>query len=179
MKQRLLLSLLMLFVSVGLVKAADGNASTNIEIVIPAGDKTVTMSLTSDKFTFDKDNYPNLKQGGNVIEPKSYGKTVTWELKQTDAKDGQTFSLLTATNSSDWGKISIELDGAVSEFTILKDQTADVDEDSKKFLAEIESLTFKNNGGNLSALKLGNSSTNTNYLPELTELVVPDNRIIS
>ena len=177
MKQRLLLSLLMLFVSVGLVKAADGNASTNIEIVIPAGDKTVTMSLTSDKFTFDKDNYPNLKQGGNVIEPKSYGKTVTWELKQTDAKDGQTFSLLTATNSSDWGKISIELDGAVSEFTILKDQTADVDEDSKKFLAEIESLTFKNNGGNLSALKLGNSSTNTNYLPELTELVVPDNQL--
>ena len=177
MKQRLLLSLLMLFVSVGLVKAADGNASTNIEIVIPAGDKTVTMSLTSDKFTFDKDNYPNLKQGGNVIEPKSYGKTVTWELKQTDAKDGQTFSLLTATNSSDWGKISIELDGAVSEFIILKDQTADVDEDSKKFLAEIESLTFKNNGGNLSALKLGNSSTNTNYLPELTELVVPDNQL--
>ena len=159
------------------MKAADGNASTNIEIVIPAGDKTVTMSLTSDKFTFDKDNYPNLKQGGNVIEPKSYGKTVTWELKQTDAKDGQTFSLLTATNSSDWGKISIELDGAVSEFTILKDQTADVDEDSKKFLAEIESLTFKNNGGNLSALKLGNSSTNTNYLPELTELVVPDNQL--
>ena len=159
------------------MKAADGNASTNIEIVIPAGDKTVTLSLTSDKFTFDKDNYPNLKQGGDVVTPKSYGKTVKWELKQTDAKDGQTFSLLTATNSSDWGKISIELDGAVSEFTILKDQTSDVDEDSKKFLGEIESLTFMNNGGNLSALKLGNSSTNTSYLPELTELVVPDNQL--
>ena len=159
------------------MKAADGNASTNIEIVIPAGDKTVTLSLTSDKFTFDKDNYPNLKQGGGVVTPKSYGKTVKWELKQTNAKDGQTFSLLTATNSSDWGKISIELDGAVSEFTILKDKTDAVDEDSKKFLGEIESLTFKNNGGNLSALKLGNSSTNTNYLPELTELVVPDNQL--
>ena len=177
MKQRLLLALLMMFASIGLVKAADGNASTNIEIVIPAGDKTVTLSLTSDKFTFDKDNYPNLKQGGDVVTPKSYGKTVKWELKQTDAKDGQTFSLLTATNSSDWGKISIELDGAVSEFTILKDRNSDVDEDSKKFLGEIESLTFTNNGGNLSALKLGNSSTNTSYLPELTELVVPDNQL--
>ena len=113
MKQRLLLALLMMFASIGLVKAADGNASTNIEIVIPAGDKTVTMSLTSDKFTFDKDNYPNLKEGGDVVPAKSYGKTVTWELKQ-EAKAAQTFSLLTATNSSDWGKISIELDGAVS-----------------------------------------------------------------
>ena len=176
MKQRLLLALLMMFASIGLVKAADGNASTNIEIVIPAGDKTVTMSLTSDKFTFDKDNYPNLKEGGDVVPAKSYGKTVTWELKQ-EAKAAQTFSLLTATNSSDWGKISIELDGAVSEFTILKDKSLDVDEDSKKFLGEIESLTFTNNGGNLSALKLGNSSTNTSYLPELTELVVPDNQL--
>ena len=176
MKQRLLLSLLMLFVSVGLVKAADGNAFTNIEIVIPSGDKTVTMSLTSDKFTFNKDNYPNLKKGSDVVQPKSYGKTVIWELKQ-DAKDSQTFSLLTATNSSDWGKISIVLDGAVSEFTILEDKPTDVDEDSKKFLGEIESLTFKNNGGNLSALKLGNSSTNTSYLSGLTELVVPDNKL--
>ena len=177
MKQRLLLSLLMLLVSVGLVKAADGNASTNIEIVIPAGDKTVTLSLTSDKFPFNKDDYPNLKQGGEVVTPKNYGKTVKWELKQTDAEAGQTFSLLTATNKSDWGKLSIVLDGAVSKFTILAGKTTDVDEDSKKFLGEITSLTFTNNGGNLSALKLGTNSWKTNYLPNLTELVVPDSKL--
>ena len=61
MKQRLLLSLLMLFVSVGLVKAA-------IDIKIPEGTGDVKIELSSDKFTFVEGSYPKINAGAIAPE---------------------------------------------------------------------------------------------------------------
>ena len=49
MKQRLLLSLLMLFVSVGILKAE----SYPIKVMIPEGTGTVKFKVESDEFAFD------------------------------------------------------------------------------------------------------------------------------
>ena len=109
MKQRLLLSLLMLFVSVGLVKAQ------TIDITIPAGTGDVKIELSSDTHPFIQDSHPKINN--DAIVPTYGGKTLTWNIPQTD-KD-QLLSLSTAIDEReehDWGKITIKITGQVSKF---------------------------------------------------------------
>lgn len=56
MKQRLLLALLMLFSSVGFMKAQ------TIKISVPKGE-TVKLTIASETFTFLETNYPKLNKG--------------------------------------------------------------------------------------------------------------------
>ena len=173
MKQRLLLSLLMLFVSVGLVKAAD----TPILIKIPAGEGETKISLTSTSgFSWNSGSYPHLNTGANTqeITPTGFGtSTITWTFEQNS--NIQTYKLVTATNSDPWGDISIQITGAVAEFTINAGNTAVIADTDSKLLKQIKSLTLDNLG--MTSLKIGTHSYNTDYLPNLSTLSCSGNKL--
>ena len=80
MKQRLLLALLMLFSSVGFMKA-----QKTIDISVPKGDGTVTVTMTSDKFSFNKDNYP-MYVDNDAVSHKFGTKSVIYTIKQNKDK---------------------------------------------------------------------------------------------
>ena len=106
MKQRLLLALLMLFSSVGFMKAQ------TIDISVPKGDGTVTVTMTSDKFSFNKDNYP-MYAANNAVSHKFGTKSVIYTIKQN--KDNPVkFEI--KTDANDWGKITLNLKGKVTSF---------------------------------------------------------------
>ena len=65
MKQRLLLALLMLFSSVGFMKA---QGTAPIKIAVPKEGK-VTITLTSSTFEFTSDSYPQLFLGSTAVTP--------------------------------------------------------------------------------------------------------------
>lgn len=107
MKQRLLLALLMLFSSVGFMKA-----QKTIDISVPKGDGTVTVTMTSDKFSFKEDNYPTYVPN-NAVSHKFGTKSVIYTIKQN--KDNPVkFEIITKANA--WGNLSIKLDGKVTSF---------------------------------------------------------------
>ena len=158
MKQRLLLSLLMLFVSVGLVKAA-------IDITIPAGKGDVKIELSSDTHPFIQDSHPKINN--DAIVPTYGGKTLTWNIPQTD-KD-QHLSLSTAIDEReehDWGKITIKITGKVSKFI----------SDNGPLTDQIVGIEFVNNG-ELQSLVLGKSASQTGSFPALETLSCPDNKL--
>lgn len=99
MKQRLLLALLMLFSSVGFMKA-----QKTIDISVPKGE-TVKLTIASKTFTFLEKDYPQLNSG--KIKPSGFdSKTLEWTLKpDADTK----YELATGANA--WGNLSIKLDG--------------------------------------------------------------------
>lgn len=107
MKQRLLLALLMLFSSVGFMKA-----QKTIDISVPKGDGTVTVTMTSDNFSFNKDDYPTYV-ANNAVFHKFGTKSVIYTIKQN--KDNPVkFEIKTEAN--DWGNITLNLKGKVTSF---------------------------------------------------------------
>ena len=159
MKQRLLLSLLMLFVSVGLVKAADNP----IKIVIPNGEK-VTVTFGG---SFSATSYPVIKEGtgqqAQQLTPTTTGNPTTYTIESK----GTDFMLQPAYDAT-WGNVTISLSGKVSQF-IADDKTA--------LSEKVTSLSFTNNG-ELSALQLGNGSQRTtDNFPALTSLSCSGNKL--
>lgn len=155
MKQRLLLALLMLFSSVGFMKAQ------TIDISVPKGE-TVKLTITSKSFTFLETNYPQLNSG--TIKPSGFdSKILEWTLKpEADTK----YALATA--AMDWGNLSIKLDGKVTSF----------DAGEETSLSNlVTSLEFVNNGV-LSVLNLGkNSQRLTDAFPNLKILKCAGNKL--
>ena len=116
MKQRLLLALLMLFSSVGFMKA---QGSDPITIAVPK-DAKVTITLTSSSFIFTSKSYPQLYSGTDVVNPdggvdKLNSKTVKWIL---ESETGAEYQLSTDTNNDNWGNLSLSLDGKVTSFVV-------------------------------------------------------------
>ena len=168
MKQRLLLALLMLFSSVGFMKA---QGSDPITIAVPK-DAKVTITLTSSSFIFTSKSYPQLYSGTDVVNPdggvdKLNSKTVKWILEPEAATS---YELSTATNDDSWGNLSLSLDGKVTSFVVSGAAT-------NKFQELITSLSFTNNGV-LSTLELsaGNGYL-TSGLPELASLSCAGNKL--
>ena len=167
MKQRLLLSLLMLFVSVGFLKAA-------IKISIPEKAGTVTVTLTSvdNKFQFKKTDYPYLYIGsiadGNQVKEENIKGFDTSELTYTytsDKAEDLLFSVAKGNFHEEWGKISIAVSGKVSSFTTTNGAWNEY----------IVGIDLHNTG--LSALQLGPTEYNISYMPNLKTLNVSGNKL--
>ena len=98
----------MLFSSVGFMKAQ----TKTIDIAVPKGNETVTVTLTSDKFSFNKGNYPTY-DANDAVSHKFGTKSVIYTIKQN--KDNPVkFEIKTAAN--DWGNITLNLKGKVTSF---------------------------------------------------------------
>ena len=156
-----------------------------IKVIIPkGGEATITFTSSSKGFVVSGDaaSYPQIKKLDNDFLELSSGSNTEKAIYKVKAdKDVLNLYIQTAVPEEDedkWGKVGITVDGEVSEFTINKDNegTAPTENDSK-LLQYINSVQFTGKDATLEVLKLGNSSTNTSYLPELTELVVPDNKL--
>ena len=162
MKQRLLLSLLMLFVSVGLVKA-------EIDVTIPAGTGNVTIKMTSDTYTFTEGGWIHLYLGDDYQDIKPAGlnsQTITYTIKQTDGE--QTARISTAGQEyHKRGNVTLTVDGKVTEF---------ISEDDGPVTDNIVSIAFTNNG-ELTRLRLGKSDAATEYYPNLTALSCEGNKL--
>ena len=175
MKQRLLLSLLMLFVSVGLVKADN----EPISIVVKAGEKaTITFQNEGKGFVApDKEgkSYPVIEGQTPTVKDASTAVYTVTAGKDADL----TLSVSTdyPTDVNKWKSVAITVDGKVKEFTIHKDQTTAIAKGTSPLLSHITSITFTNNGETLEALKLGTHSWKTDYLPKLGALTVPDSKL--
>ncbi len=175
MKQRLLLALLMIFASVGLVKADN----EPISIVVKAGEKaTITFQNEGKGFVApDKKDksYPVIEGQTPTVKDASTAVYTVTAGKDADL----TLSVSTdyPTDENKWKSVAITVDGKVKEFTIHKDQTTAIAKGTSPLLSHITSITFTNNGETLEALKLGTNSWKTDYLPELGSLTVPDNKL--
>ena len=166
MKQRLLLALLMLFSSVGFMKA---QGTDPIKITVPKEGK-VTITLTSSTFEFRSDSYPQLFLGSTAVTPDKSSfknKTVKWIL---ESKTGAEYQLSTKTNTDNWGNLTLSLDGKVTSFVVTGPAT-------NEFQKLITSLSFTGNG-ELSTLELsaGNGYL-TSGLPELASLSCAGNKL--
>ena len=133
-----------------------------IRITVPEGSGTVTVTLTSDKFQFQKDNYPHMNDETYV--PTGLGTTT---LVYTVAQEkGKILSLSEQTNNSDWGNISITVSGQVESFTSENGPLSD----------KIVSIDLHDTG--LSKLSIGKSSQRyTDYFPNLKTLNVSGNKL--
>ena len=169
MKQRLLLALLMLFSSVGFMKA---QGSDPITIAVPK-DAKVTITLTSRSFTFTSKSYPKLYSGSDVVTPdggvdKLNSKTVKWIL---EPKATTNYELSTETNDDSWGNLSLSLDGKVTSFVVSGAAT-------NKFQELITSLSFTNNGVLEQLVLAKGQAHETTGLPNLKELSCSGNKLI-
>ena len=91
----------MLFSSVGFMKAQ------MIDISVPKGDGTVTVTMTSDKFSFNEGDYPTYV-ANDAVSHKFGTKSVIYTIKQN--KDNPVkFEI--KTDANDWGKITLNLKG--------------------------------------------------------------------
>lgn len=167
MKQRLLLALLMLFSSVGFMKA---QASDPITIGVPK-DAKVTITLTSSSFTFTSESYPQLYSGSDVVTPeggvdKLNSKTVKWILEPEATTN---YELSTATNSDNWGGLTLSLDGKVTSFVVSGAAT-------NEFQKLITSLSFTGNGELNNLILQANTAYTTAGLPNLSKLSCSGNK---
>lgn len=166
MKQRLLLALLMLFSSVGFMKA---QGTAPIKIAVPKEGK-VTITLTSSTFEFRSDSYPQLFLGSTAVTPDKSSfknKTVKWIL---ESKTGAEYQLSTETNTDNWGNLSLSLDGKVTSFVVSGAA-------SNKFQKLITSLSFTNNGELDNLILQANTAYTTAGLPNLSKLSCSGNKL--
>ena len=170
MKQRLLLSLLMLFVSVGVLKAG-------VDITIAKGDpkQSVTITFTSSTSKFaapsatSRGSYPVI---ANYEEAKYLTVTpgsAVYKIPYSENEDGTKVTLATSETNADWGNITITVDGKVTSFASYENEAAAVTK-------QITDITFTNNG-ELAALKLGANQRRINCFPKLTTLNVAGNKL--
>lgn len=167
MKQRLLLALLMLFSSVGFMKAQ--GASEPIKITVPK-DESVTITLKSATFKFKRDSYPVIYNGSKIVTPveTSYGtSTITWSLKPNELTE---YQLSTATNTDKWGELTLSLDGKVTSFAVTGSAT-------NEFQKLITSLYFTNNGELNNLILQANTAYTTAGLPNLSKLSCSGNKL--
>lgn len=166
MKQRLLLALLMLFSSVGFMKAQGPDPIT---IAVPKEGK-VTITLTSSTFEFRSDSYPQLFLGSTAVTPDKSSfknKTVKWIL---ESKTGAEYQLSTKTNTDNWGNLSLSLDGKVTSFVVSGAAT-------NEFQKLITSLSFTNNGELNNLILQANTAYTTAGLPNLSKLSCSGNKL--
>jgi len=166
MKQRLLLSLLMLFVSVGILKAA-------IRITVPEGSGTVTVTLASATYNqFSLENYPwmYLSNNSKLATVKASGSTVTYTYTPAEGSKGETLIIYTSNTSNitykeEWKDLSIAVTGKVTNFIT----------DGGDFLNQFVGIDLHDTG--LSELQLGDNQRYTNYFPNLKTLNVANNKL--
>lgn len=168
MKQRLLLALLMLFSSVGFMKAQGPDPIT---IAVPK-DAKVTITLTSSSFIFTSKSYPQLYSESGVVIPdggvdKLNSKTVKWIL---EPKATTNYKLSTDTNDDSWGNLSLSLDGKVTSFVVSGAAT-------NEFQKLITSLSFTNNGELNNLILQANTAYTTAGLPNLSKLSCSGNKL--
>ena len=172
MKQRLLLCLLMLMVSVGIVKAA-------IEITVPEGAGTVTVTLSSTTYNqFSLNNYPWMyfsNATDQLTTVTASGSTVTYTY--TPQKDSKGEKLIikadnssTTTYKEEWKDLSIAVSGEITSFKAT----------GGDFLKQFVGIDLHDTG--LSELEIGYSGSNpnqryTNYFPNLKTLNVSGNKL--
>lgn len=159
MKQRLLLALLMLLTSAGFLKAQ----SSTIDISVPKGEGTTTVTISSDEFPFNEGDYPTYS--ANEAVTHTFGtKSVVYTIKQD--KDARVeFKINTDVHA--WGNLFIKLNGKISSFVANRETSL-----SKL----VKSLEFENNG-ELETLQLGDNQRRFNYFPNLTTLNVSGNKL--
>ena len=139
MKQRLLLCLLMLMVSVGLVKAG---VTIKIDQGDPKESVIITFTSSSNKFVPQNGTNPSYPVITEYTDAKylsvSAGKAVYTIPYNTK---GETINLSmaypTATDAV-WGDVTITLNGKITEFV--------TDNDDNSLTDHITSLKFENNG---------------------------------
>ena len=167
MKQRLLLCLLMLMVSVGLVKAA-------IRITVPEGSGTVTITLSSTTYNkFSLDNYPWMflsDETTQLTTVTASGSTVTYTYTPEKDSKGQTLVIKAATANvnykEEWKDLSIAISGKITSFKA----------DGGPFLDQFVGIDLHDTG--LSELSIGSSSQRyTDYFPNLKSLNVSGNKL--
>ena len=157
MKQRLLLALLMLLTSAGFMKAQ------TIDISVPKGEGSTTVTISSDEFSFNTGDYPTYS--ANEAVTHTFGtKSVVYTIKQ-DKDTPVEFKINTAANV--WGNLSIKLNGKISSFV------ANGETPLSKL---VKSLEFENNG-ELETLRLGDTQRRFNYFPNLATLNVSGNKL--
>ena len=173
MKQRLLLCLLMLMVSVGLVKAADNG---DITINILQGE-TVKIEFTSDgKFKVGTEkSYPTID--GCTPLDKSTTSSVIYEITaDKDNPDGKDV-IINKEAADFWGNVGINISGKVTSFAVTGPNDKGIDgTDMTNLVSHITSISFTDNG-ELNNLDLGTGFALTNYLPALKTLSCPDNKL--
>ena len=149
----------MLLTSAGFLKAQ----SSTIDISVPKGEGTTTVTISSDEFPFNEGNYPTYS--ANEAVTHTFGtKSVVYTIKQD--KDARVeFKINTAVNA--WGNLSIKLNGKISSFVANRETSL-----SKL----VKSLEFENNG-ELETLQLGDNQRRFNYFPNLTTLNVSGNKL--
>lgn len=148
----------MLLTSAGFLKA-----QSTINISVPKGEGTSTVTISSDKFSFNPGDYPTYSE--NVAVTHTFGtNSVVYTIKQ-DKEAPVKFEINTGANV--WGNLSIKLNGKISSFEASGETSL-----SKL----VESLEFENNG-ELETLKLGDNLRRFNYFPNLTTLNVSGNKL--
>ena len=177
MKQRLLLCLLMLMVSVGI--AIGQTVTYPINVIIPEGNGTVKFKIESDAFPFDVNSWPKLAIDNTTTNPDAWGKSLTWTIKQ---KEDDKINLLLPTiidESKNWGNLSIVIEGEVSTLYV-RDLTSGYDPAgviaAAPMLSKIKKIELKG-GTVLSSLKLGKDATKTDYFENLETLIIPENKL--
>ena len=156
----------MLFSSVGFMKA---QGTAPIKIAVPKEGK-VTITLTSSTFEFTSDSYPQLFLGSTAVTPDKSSfknKTVKWIL---ESKTGAEYQLSTATNSDNWGGLTLSLDGKVTSFVV-------TDPATNEFQKLITSLYFTNNGELKELVLAKGQAHETTGLPNLKELSCSGNKL--
>ena len=171
MKQRLLLCLLMLMVSVGIVKAG-------VDITIAKGDpkQSVTITFTSSAGKFEA---PTTAGYGSYPVITDYNKTpyltvtsnsAVYKIPYSENENGTKVSLTTSSTNTDWGNITITVDGKVSGFK-------STDTGATDFTKQVTGITFVNNESELNTIALAANYSETGYFPNLITLVIPENSL--
>lgn len=149
----------MLLTSAGFLKAQ----SSTIDISVPKGEGTTTVTISSDEFPFNEGDYPTYS--ANEAVTHTFGtKSVVYTIKQD--KDARVeFKINTDVHA--WGNLFIKLNGKISSFVANRETSL-----SKL----VKSLEFENNG-ELETLQLGDNQRRFNYFPNLTTLNVSGNKL--
>ena len=144
-----------------------------IRITVPAGTGTVKVSLSSDVRTFNENDYPHWLLNDEEVYPDNMLKTGTFSSKEitytvTMGTNRQIIGISETLNpESDWGKITLKIDGKVTHFTC---------DGSTGLSTKVAGIEFVNNG-ELQSLVLGSSASQTNSFPALEKLSCPDNKL--
>lgn len=148
----------MLFSSVGFMKAQ----TKTIDIAVPKGNETVTVTLTSDKSSFNKDDYPTYVSN-DAVTHKFGTKSVIYTIKQNKDKPVE-FKINTGAN--DWGKITLNLKGKVTSFYMPSTPGVLCDKITTLVFTDNTELTSLNleGGKNLETLNVSGNSKLTSIL---------------
>ena len=170
MKQRLLLCLLMLMVSVGIVKAG-------VDITIAKGDPkqsvTITFTSSGNKFVSQNGTNPSYPVITGYTDAKYLSVTAekaVYKIPYSENEKGTAVSLTTADTNTDWGNITITVDGKVSGFK-------STDTGATDFTKQVTGITFVNNESELNTIALAANYSETGYFPNLITLVIPENSL--